>query len=304
MRGKMTAGTLLKSFALGLDEQAIIKMVPFVGNSYSPSFILKDASSKGISKREPAKYLRKPTSYVSYVYKGIDFKLIGCPEQGQIKESAGKEVDKQDIFMGETEVTQELYEAVMGYNPSGYMNEPDSSQRPVETVSWYDCIDFCNRLSVSFGLQPYYTIEIIEYDGYTIESANVEAEGGYGFRLPTDAEWVMFAKAGTQNPWAGTSDLNEVKRVAWFKDNSNDQTHPVAQLLPNEWGLYDMSGNVVEWCWDKYDPNNPLHSAYFVVCGGYFDQDASRLRDVIRGANKPDFYNNSLGFRICRTIES
>src|SRR5690606_13265999 len=127
-------------------------------------------------------------------------------------------------------VTQELYLAVAGKIPSEFQGE----LLPVESVSWLDAVSFCNNLSKQFKLESCYdlTSELIGFDA----SKN-------GYRLPTEAEWEYACKAGTNEPRYG--ELNE---VAWFKSNSCGSTHPVGTKRPNSWGLYDMLGNVWEWC--------------------------------------------------------
>jgi len=201
------------------------------------------------------------------------------------------------IQMGQTEVTQELFEAVMSFNPSYFQ---DSFQNPVETVTWFDCMSFCNKLSELLGLQPCYKMTEIEKNikyPDSIGSAKVVwNEGVDGFRLPTVIEWVAYAKAGTNNEWSGTNDAAELEKYAWYNKNSGNRTHPVGGLSPNEWGLYDMSGNVYEWCWDEYDPASALR----VNRGGSWDNSASSLRSAARNNDSPGLRNNALGFRVCR----
>ena len=158
------------------------------------------------------------------------------------------------FFLGRTEVTQAEYEDVIGSNPSAFSakgankaraKELDTSKHPVESVSWLDAVRFCNRLSERHELKTYYKI-----DGEV-----VTIRGGDGYRLPTEAEWEYACRAGTTTTWSFGEKIADLKDHAWYAENSDDRTHPVAQKAANPWGLYDMYGNVPEWCWDRYDPD-------------------------------------------------
>ncbi len=163
-----------------------------------------------------------------YSLQGIQFKLIPSPIYSDL-----------NCSIGETEVTQELFVAVMGFNPSYFKNKPDSLQRPVEMVSWYDCILFCNRLSILMGLPPSYDVKIRPRKSVRkAEPPDIRVsynEKG-SFRLPKPEEWKAFAMASTNNAWAGTTEDYMIYKHGWFDGNSNNENHPVAQLIPNEWG--------------------------------------------------------------------
>ncbi|WP_294015927.1 formylglycine-generating enzyme family protein [uncultured Treponema sp.] len=205
-------------------------------------------------------------------------------------------VPGQNFSILATEVTQELYESVMGENPSEFKGEKNL---PVEKVSWVDAVSFCNELSKKEGLDPVYSIngvtnvyrwgvgndisEKIEWD----EEAN-------GYRLPTLEEWQYAAKGGQEFKYSGSDNLDE---VGWYVENSDRKTHPVAQKKPNGYGLYDMSGNVWEWCWDS-DPYGS-YDRYF--CGGSWNYGANYCEVDNGGWLDACSTYNSQGFRIVRS---
>ena len=201
--------------------------------------------------------------------------------------------------IGEFAVTQGLYEAVMGTNPSHFSDESDSTHRPVEKVSWIDAVAFCNRLSKRCGLAP----------AYRISGEDVRCDfNAPGFRLPTEHEWEVAARADTDLTYAGSKDLGS---VGWFMDNSGGETHPVGQKAPNGWGLYDLSGNVWEWCWDwvdysayqsgtMTDPVGPQSGASRVSRGGSWNDRPRYARVAVRGRSTPGTRNRYLGLRLVR----
>ncbi len=247
-----------------------------------------------------------PIRLIPFEYKGIVFNMITCPAGGKVNiQKWGLQEIKEPFMLGETEVTQELFEAVMGFN---YSKPKKSNKNPVETVPWYDCLEFCNRLSDYFGLDRCYVLNNKEFTDsdypLSIEKTNFTfIKGEDGFRLPKEWEWQIAAMAGTNNEYAGASDDESLRRVAWFKANSGDKTHPVAQKLPNEWGFYDMSGNIWEWCENSYvSDNNKVSSAYRVYRGGSWNDDASYLRSASRYYISPSYRHVNLGFRVARSI--
>ncbi len=191
-------------------------------------------------------------------------------------------------WLGATVVTQEEYQRVMGSNPSKFQGDP---QRPVEQVSWDDAVEFCRKLSALPG-----------------EKA---AKRRYG--LPTEAQWEHACRAGTTTRWYAGDNEAGLGDVAWFNTNSGRQTHPVGGKKPNAWGLYDMHGNVWEWCQDWYDkehyakspiddPAGPPGGSARVLRGGCWFHPARFCRSAYRNFNGPGNRDGDLGFRVCLAL--
>lgn len=191
-------------------------------------------------------------------------------------------VSVNSFLLAKYPVTQGLYFEITNKNPSTFKGD----QRPVETVTWMEAIDFCNSLSVKSGLQPCYILQQNEEVVFN-PMAN-------GFRLPTEAEWEYACKAGSNKIRYDSLDL-----IAWYKDNSDQSTHAVAQKKPNAWSLYDMLGNVWEWCWDLYDVE--VYGSYRVFKGGgWCDEERSVMATTRRRSHPVEFKIDDLGFRIAR----
>ncbi|WP_371516528.1 formylglycine-generating enzyme family protein [Kitasatospora sp. NBC_01300] len=157
---------------------------------------------------------------------------------------------------------------------------------PADSVSWYDAVRYCNDLSRRDGLAPAYRL-----DG---ESATWDRAAD-GYRLPTEAEWEHACRAGTDGPRYGPLD-----QIAWHRGNSDERPHPVGGLRPNGFGLYDLLGNVWEWCWDVYDAE--VYGGYRVLRGGgWFDEHWS-CRASVRRRSHPTLRIDDVGFRLARTI--
>lgn len=183
-------------------------------------------------------------------------------------------------------VTQKLFAATMNQNPSTFKGD----QLPVETISWVEAVNFCNQLSKSLGKTKCYSVDEVTEEITFNSKAN-------GFRLPTEAEWQFACQAGSKDIRYG-----EFNEIAWFKENSNDRTHEVGLKLPNAWGLYDMLGNVWEWCSDIYDET--VYGSYRVLRGGgWCDQARSVMATTRRRSHPFSFEIDDLGFRIARNID-
>lgn len=210
----------------------------------------------------------------------------------------GSVVTISSFYIGKYEVTQTQYQALTGSDPSRFTGD---ANRPVEGVTWYDAVSFCNALSAKEGLQPVYVI-----DGTEV-SADFTRNG---WRLPTEAEWEYAARgggAGKGHTYAGSDDIDA---VAWYGGRSGAQTMPVGGKAPNELGLYDMSGNVFEWCHDWYgeygkgpqaDPRGPASGYLKVMRGGSWYRDAVACAVYFRVFNRPDYSRGGLGFRVARS---
>ena len=225
-------------------------------------------------------------NYKVYTVNGVSFKMIavkgGTFQMGSDDwyewEKPVHQVTLSDYFIGETEVTQELWSAVMDSKPSNYTG---NMQRPVEMVSWNDCQTFISRLN--------------ELTGET-------------FRLPTEAQWEYAARGGNKSKGYIYSGSNEIDEVAWYWDNSYmAPTHPVKTKAPNELGIYDMSGNVWEWCSDWYgdyssaaqnDPTGPVTGSSRVFRGGCGVNSAACCRVAYRCLSTPTGTAYFLGLRL------
>lgn len=219
-------------------------------------------------------------------------------------------IPNQNYSMMMTEITQKQWQIIMGNNPSKFKGD----DLPVENVRWIDAVVFCNKLSEKEGLKPCYSYDgassvkkwkflkedlrnwpdkkWIKFNGSLVCDSNAN-----GYRLPTVEEWQYAAKGGQDYKYSGSDNLDE---VGWYGGNSGGKIHPVAQKKPNGYGLYDMSGNVWEWCWDRIDRFDPYYSKYRCYCGGswnYANYCEVGNKDWDIAYNRRD----DLGFRIVRS---
>lgn len=199
----------------------------------------------------------------------------------------------RDFYLGVYEVTQSQYETVMGDNPSYFQGDSlpdplkvkDTSNFPVETVSWENAVEFCRRIS----------------------ALPAERAAGRVYRLPTEAEWEYACRAGNKLAYSFGGDVRALGDYAWYDSNSDDRTHPVGQKRANSWGLFDMHGNVWEWCSDWHgeypngavsDPTGPRTGSLRVDRGGSWDYGAAMCRSSFRGNLDPSGSNFNNGFRL------
>jgi formylglycine-generating enzyme required for sulfatase activity len=221
------------------------------------------------------------------------------------------EVTLDSFLMGKYPVTQRLWVAVMGENPSHF--QENGEERPIENVSWYNAVVFCNRLSQITGRKPFYLNKQDDIFGLKNKAWELPNEGevrcdpdANGYRLPTEAQWEYAARGGNPSPhrFAGSDALGS---VGWYSQNSGNGTHPVGLLIPNEFGLYDLSGNVWEWCADWYgsyektpkpNPTGPKQGGHRVLRGGGWHFSPRLCPASFRFHFRPGGRNNVFGFRL------
>ncbi|NQX58397.1 formylglycine-generating enzyme family protein [Paenibacillus qinlingensis] len=160
--------------------------------------------------------------------------------------------------------------------------------RPVVHISWHEAISFCNLLSQKEGLNACYSVSS---DGEQV----ICDWASNGYRLPTEAEWQYACKAGTTGYTYG-----ELDKIAWFEENSGGEVHEVGTKEPNPWGLYDMLGNVWEWCWDVYDEK--VYGSYRIFRGGSWAEEARGCGATCRRRSHPTFSIDDLGFRLAKSV--
>jgi len=266
---------------------------------------------------------------------GIELKLIpagdfmmGNPagsiyQPGQTPETLHKVTLTKSFYIGKYEVTQGQYITVMGTNPSNFTSSPAAgeiqSKRPVEQVNFYDVIAFCNKLSILEGLRPVYIINgstnpadwgaVPDINNTTWDSVIMDRSKN-GYRLPTEAEWEYACRAGTVTHYNTGNTMSD--STGWYLNNSGGRTREVGKKPANAWGLYDMHGNVWEWCWDwlgddnysgeKTDPTGASSGTEKVLSSGGHGNGDYWLRSSARFIRPTNFIFEDAGFRLVRGL--
>ena len=223
--------------------------------------------------------------------------MMGSPEseEGRNDDETQHEVTiSKDYYLGVHEVTQALYEKVIRKNPSHFQGAivgNENADLPVDNVSWEDAVEFCKKLS-----------DLPE-----------EKKAGRVYRLPTEVEWEYACRAGSKTAYSFDDEEGLLPEYGWFNRNSSDRTHTVGLLEPNVWGLYDMHGNVWEWCSDRHeeypkgavsDPTGPKEGSDRVIRGGSWFNVAANCRSAYRSRTAPSYRYNYLGFRVALSYQS
>jgi len=259
---------------------------------------------------------------------------------GSPKKEAGRRPDESAhvvritsaFLLGTHEVTQDEYQLVMTNNPSAFHAKGLRKEKvarmstrwfPVESVTWYDAVEFCNRLSKMDGYEPYYTLADVKRDGDAVISADVTIAGGNGYRLPTEAEWEYACRAETTTLWHFGNDtrhgvincrpLSTGNYVSGPKWQDLERPTRVGSYPANNFSLLDMHGNVAEWCWDWYDkdyyeqspkadPSGPDRGTHRVLRGGNWMISEGSCRSASRFFHAPNEKKDYAGFRVARTL--
>jgi formylglycine-generating enzyme required for sulfatase activity len=240
---------------------------------------------------------------------------MGTPTNGYgfsyFKDEVQHQVTVSSFYIGKYPVTQKEWFDVTGITIQQQIGMSDFSfsksygegdDYPIYCVNWYDAVEYCNKRSLKDGLTPV----------YTIKGTNITwNRGANGYRLPTEAEWEYACRAGTTTPfYSGTT----VTDAGWYSGNSGGRSHPVGEKQPNSWGLYDMHGNVWEWCWDRLgsystrSQTNPIGAtsgSSRVYRGGCFNEGLAGSCSSFRGGRSeyPSKRSAANGFRIARNAQ-
>ncbi len=280
----------------GAIDDVLTRVIPLVGDELITGRSAAPQSSPAAGASPSGNEQGPPESVL-----GIDFVRVPAGtfimgfEDGDRDERPAHTVFLDGFIMSATEITQGQYQAVTGKNPS---DNKKGASHPVENLQWREAVEFCNKLSELVGLEPCY-----DTDTWTSDFAK------NGFRLPTEAEWEYACRAGETTLFAGGDGEEHLAAAGWYRGNSDDTTQPVKGMPPNAWGLFDMHGNVAEWCNDAYgryekeaanNPAGPDDDRYRIIRGGSFRDEFMNCRASKRSFNQPRHDDGTIGFRIVR----
>lgn len=249
----------------------------------------------------------------THSFRTVPFSMITIPAgtfvmgdpygEGRVNEHPTHSVTLSSFSISSMEVSQRMYQMFTGTNPSTF----PGTLYPVHMVSWYDAIDYCNKLSIAEGLPPCYSINGNTAPGSWIGGTIVMSKTG-GYRLPTEAEWEYAASAGG-NKYSGTISSTEAINYVWFYTEPQSCIHQVGIKLPNSYGLYDMCGNITEWCWDWYsdytadaqtNPTGAATGTLRIAKGGAWYSAIELCRIYYRYSYAPGTKDKYVGFRVAR----
>ena len=307
--------TRLPSWHFGLGLLGLCGLLIWLALSGEPVVQLPSASlhRRGPDEQRPERIVILPLQENLEMIELPDGEFwMGSPqrEKGRYADEVRHRVRLSAFAMAKYPVTQHLYKSIMGVNPSLFLG----GARPVEKVSWFEAVRFCNKLSELAGLQPCYQVtEAQDETGRVGPPQVVWSRGADGYRLPTEAEWEYSCRAGTQSAYSFGDETEELGEYAWFAANSGRSTQEVGQKKANNWGVHDLHGNIWEWCWDWYEPYKvtddndmivnpvgPPAGKGRVVRGGSFNSGPRVLRAAFRNKLQPEEHDRYLGFRCVR----
>ncbi|HOY85321.1 MAG TPA: SUMF1/EgtB/PvdO family nonheme iron enzyme [Candidatus Syntrophosphaera sp.] len=306
---------MMKKVSAEVRTKTNAQQVPWTSGNLIEDFCFAKASTSSLTPLTSDQYMPEvaaiPNNFI--LVEGGSFQMGSNDDSDQ---KPVHQVTLSSFWIGKYEVTQKEWQEVMGSNPSNWKGD----NLPVESVSWYAILKYCNLRSIVVGLTPVYSISGSTNpanwgDVPTSNNATWNAVtcnwSANGYRLPTEAEWEFSARGGTQSKGYKYSGSNDIGSVAWYYDNSGRKTHEVGTKTANELGIHDMSGNVWEWCWDWYDsgyyakspvldPRGAGSSSRRVLRGGSWLGNDFDWRVAFRNNSSPDNSYNEVGLRLAR----